>query len=255
MLAKIGELLKDVQNPEKLELIYQIINLESKKSQHKGPHIPKLPLGKPPTPKNHSNWLRKMNLQSDVNSEMSGTTPRSGLFLSTDRELLQTLLSPENQSSSRAQSKIMEDSLQKLVDESWQNTRHVQLEDIINAGSSSQGGIFLFNEKEMITGSSPDYQGNHKRNPSNKIFAKNNIQIETSAKLPDELLANFSPSDMVSPASGMKIPIPTRKQTSAEYHSTGINSTKDTSGLRSKITLKTGETSQQLFDSKGMTKI
>ncbi|CAG9331575.1 unnamed protein product [Blepharisma stoltei] len=254
ILTKISDLLKDTQHPEKLELLYQIIELESKKkllsSRSKNN---KNPSGKPPTPKHVSSSNRRVMIfhtAGEASNEFSCTTPKSGLIFNIDQDLAHTMLSPENQSSSRAQSKGLNDnSLQRILNESWKNTRHVQLEDLINAENCSQGGAFLFNENEMIEGCSPGYKPDSvKKIPSNK-----NLQINTNEK---EFTGSFSPSDMTSPASGMKIPTPIRKQISAEYHSTGIGSTKDTSGLKFKMALKTGENSQHLLasDSNNLTK-
>lgn len=139
----------------------------------------------------------------------------------------------------------------------------MQLEDLINAGNSSRDGILIFNGLN-VKNSSPD--SDQKRlQVSIDGFADSNIKLDTKEfkqKLRElerrEDYIEFSNSGMESPALEMKLPSPTRKH-GTDYQSTGIGSTKDASGLRSKITLKTAgsENSQRLFagESRGTTDI
>ncbi|CAG9320740.1 unnamed protein product [Blepharisma stoltei] len=257
MLMKLAEMIRD-NDTEKIELMYQLIYIESKKykgSSQKAKE-PKSSRGKPPA--RISNWRKRMHIhnESDTNDEMTGTAPKNIAVLPADQELLHTILSSENPLSARAREEMLAESIGKGQEE-WKNSRHVKLEDLINAGSATQEVEMMFkgNETPKIDTDSKKHQVN--LNFPSKLdsqeYKQNTVDIENQG----EFITEFSPSGMASPASGMKIQSTSKKHTSSEYQSTGIASTKDASGLKSKITLKTAisDSSQQLFvaDSKGIT--
>jgi len=249
-LVKIAEAMKDPECSGNLNLILQLININkkpSRKSQHRKSS------GKPPTPTSGTNWKRRLQINSlgEGASEFQKTSPKGAFVFPEEQDFSRTVQSNENPLSSRQkQDGDLEDVLEGLSEH--EELHHVRLEDLLNVESlgNSMG----------LKSASFDVAAEAPKEQESKLQVSTRNNQDRKAKLDTqefrEKLKNLQQekytedySEVVSPS----VNVPTQKQSSStnDYQSTGISSTKDTSGLRSRIALKTaGSEASQKINSK-----
>lgn len=230
MLDRLSNLLKSSGNTHKIELLLQLYNLQNKPKFPSAQNSQKPPLialkGKKPK------------------DEDLAVTPKACFIFPDDIELNKTILSSENPLSARQRDESFDDwvegqkgpgldgiceDMAEEVNSSLQEMQEMQgLEDFLDVRLEDLLKIpYFVPDMKTVTG--------------DLAQVKEVQDVLNSAKDP---LSSFS---VLSP-SGVKLKSPVKKQTSKGFdcQSTGISSQ---SGLRSRITLKTGgsENSQKLF--------
>jgi hypothetical protein len=215
LLDKLTNLMKSPGNTQKIELLLQLHDLQNKSKPISTKNSQKPPLKIP----------RLKRGEEIVDLGEMAATPKAAFVYNEDLDLAKTILSSENPLSARQADENLENILEELRKDEFKRMNEsnqlndVQLEDLLKIP-------FIFPELKTASGviSNPveERQGGEER--------------------PDYLscLSVLSPSEA-------KIPSPAKKQLSGfDYQSTGISSQ---SGLRSRITLKTGgsEASQKVF--------
>ena len=229
LIDKLTGLMKSPGNTQKIELLLQLHDLQNHSRQRISRNVKKPPLLFPGVKK----------------SGELGATPKAAFVFSEEAELVKTILSSENPLSARNGDEGLDHILLELRgqreegheenEENEENEEHeeierfnhmaenelndVQLEDLLNIP-------FIFPELKTASG-----------------VIENPVEERQEIEERQDYLSCLS---VLSP-SEVKIPSPAKKQLSGfDYQSTGISSQ---SGLRSRITLKTGgsEASQKVF--------
>lgn len=248
ILLKMAEVLKDPENSENLELMLQLLNLSRNQVTSKSPYSKRTSnsnssiLKKPPTPSNR--WKRRLQIQStsEANSELAGTTPRSVLF-SEEQESNRTMLFAESILSARQHQaeEALEVALDKLPSEELHDVR---LEDLLNVTSlgntlglksvdtslKQEDSVVVEKEVHKL----PQKKTNSFKLDSDEFRHRLRI-VEKERKLRE------IPEIMASPPSGNKsfMPYINKSIESSEYNSVIVSgSTRDTSGLRSRISIQ-----------------
>lgn len=113
-VLKLAEIMNSPDKSSNLELILQIMNIQSnkKKKQHPSlritnPHLSSS--GKPPTPTDKSNWKKQLSIQGSQEpppQDLACTTPKSAFLFPEENEYNKTIISTDNPSSSRKKKKL-----------------------------------------------------------------------------------------------------------------------------------------------------
>lgn len=213
MLKQLGELLTDSKDPSKSAAALLLIKAQQHKAtqhQRKQSFPPK-----PPTPTHKPAWKRTLHISqpAEVSMDLASTTPKDELIQAMEGTLDKTLTSNPPQSTRHQP----EEPLWKAEDNSLQD---VQLEDILKVPSFMGTEITAQAEEEKAV-----------------------VEVENSQTVLEDQAMPYR--EIKAPPSSTR-----KKKEATDYHYTGQTyqgSTKGSSGLKSKIALRTAETEDSHF--------
>lgn len=213
-MKQLGELLTDSKDPSKSAAALVLIRAQQRKVTHQHERKHSFP-PKPPTPTHKPAWKRTLHISqpAEVSLDLANTTPKSELMQAVEGLLDKTLTSNPPQST-RAQP---EEALWKPEDNSLQD---VQLEDILKVPSFMGTEITVQAEEEKAV-----------------------VEVESGQTVLEDQVMPYR--EIKAPPSSTR-----KKKEATDYHYTGQTyqgSTKGSSGLKSKIALRTAETEDSHF--------
>lgn len=206
LLKQLGEMLADPKNPGDAAAVMLLIKGQQKKTSHQHQRKQSFP-PKPPTPTNKPGWKRTLHITqpAEVSLDLADTTPKSELMQVVEGLLDKTLTSNPPQST-REQP---EEPLWKPEDNSLQD---VQLEDILKVPSFMGTEVTVQAEEEKAA-----------------------VEVESGQTVLEDQVMPYR--EVKAPPSSTR-----KKRETTDYHYAGQTyqgSTRGSSGLKSKIALRT----------------